>query len=155
MDIRSTHISQSHVNIAIIDLECTCNNDEIFGPNEIVEIGAVAGKLFVGAFETVAKLQIYVRPTINSILTSFCTNLTGISQDTVNSSTTLDSALPGLKSWLQKNNVEAWASWGKFDANHFVRECELKSLRNRWDKVNFKLPDCHFLVPYILPNRQL
>jgi len=118
------------VNFAIVDLECTCSNDENFGPHEIIEIGAVVGKLSLESFEILNELQIYLRPTINPTLTNFCTDLTGITQDIVDAATTLDNALPVFQNWLQKNNVNAWGSWGKFDANQFMRECALKSLVN-------------------------
>ena len=89
-------------NIALIDLECTCNDDDIFGPHEIIEIGSVLGKLSLESFEIVDELQIYVRPTINPTLTNFCTDLTGITQDIVDAAKTLDNALPVFQNWLQK-----------------------------------------------------
>lgn len=121
---------KSHTNVALIDLECTCNHDQIFSPHEIIEIGTVIGKLCPESFQVVDELQIYVRPVINRTLTHFCTELTGIAQSTVDTAITLEEALLLLESWLQTNNVQAWASWGKFDANQFSRECELKSLKN-------------------------
>lgn len=118
------------VNITLIDLECTCNNDNVFGPSEIIEIGAVAGKLSSESFEIVEELQIYVKPTINPTLTNFCTELTGITQSAVDSAIILNDALPALEIWLQAKNVTAWGSWGKFDANQFSQECDLKALSN-------------------------
>lgn len=122
--------SLKSVKIALIDLECTCDNDDNFGSHEIIEIGAVIGTISQESFKVIAELQVYVKPTINPTLTNFCTELTGITQSTVDSAITLDEALPVLENWLQTNNVQAWASWGKFDANQFSRECELKSLKN-------------------------
>lgn len=56
--------------------------------------------------------------------------MTGITQSTVDAAIILEEALPLLEDWLQTNNVSAWASWGKFDASQFMRECELKQLKN-------------------------
>jgi len=123
------------VNIALIDLECTCNNDDTFGPHEIIEIGAILGKISLQSFEVIGELQIYVKPTINPTLTNFCTDLTGITQDTVDAAATLDNALPVFQSWLQKDNVKAWGSWGKFDANQFERECSPKGFKNPFGEV--------------------
>lgn len=120
----------SYTCVAIIDLECTCDSDSDFGPHEIIEIGAVIGTLSQERFDVIAELQIYVKPVINPTLTNFCTELTNITQSTVDAAETLNSALPLLADWLQTNNVTAWASWGKFDSNQFARECELKSLKN-------------------------
>ena len=120
----------SYASVAIIDLECTCDSDGDFGPHEIIEIGAVVGKLSLESFEVFDELQIYVRPIINPTLTNFCTELTGITQSTVNAAKLLEEELSTLSNWLQTNKVTAWASWGKFDANQFARECELKVLKN-------------------------
>jgi inhibitor of KinA sporulation pathway (predicted exonuclease) len=122
--------ASSSVNIALVDLECTCNDDSTFGPHEIIEIGAILGSLSQESFNVISELQIYVRPLINPALTDFCKQLTGIPQSTVNAAITLEGALHILESSLQKNNVTAWASWGKFDCNQFSRECELKLLKN-------------------------
>ncbi|RYY02280.1 MAG: hypothetical protein EOO53_11800 [Gammaproteobacteria bacterium] len=35
----------------------------------------------------------------------------------------------------EKNNVHAWASWGKFDASQFMRECNLKTFINPMTKI--------------------
>jgi len=121
---------ECYANLAVIDLEYTCDNDVEFGPNEIIEIGAIIGRLSPDDFQVVNELQIYVRPTINPTLTTFCTELTGITQNTVDAAIILNDALLVLEKWLQTNNVTAWASWGKSDANQFMRECGLKQLIN-------------------------
>ena len=120
----------SFASVAIIDLECTCDDDQNFGPHEIIEIGAVIGTLSQESFKVTSELQIYVKPVINPVLTKFCTELTGITQSTADAAITLENALVALESWLQTINVVAWASWGKFDANQFSRECDLKALSN-------------------------
>jgi len=118
------------INIAIIDLECTCEKDSSLTPSEIIEIGSVVGRLTSESLSITSELQIYVKPTINPTLTAFCTQLTGIIQYTVDIADPLPEALPLLYDWLQSNNVAAWASWGKFDATQLSRECELKSVPN-------------------------
>jgi inhibitor of KinA sporulation pathway (predicted exonuclease) len=132
MDTQLPHRNapERYSHLAVIDLECTCDSNENFSPHEIIEVGAVIGTLSQERFNVIAKLQIYVRPVINPTLTIFCTELTGITQRTVDSAINLEDALPLLSNWLQTNNVAAWASWGKFDANQFARECDLKALTN-------------------------
>lgn len=68
---RDTVVSSKSVKIAVIDLECTCNNDDIFGPHEIIEVGAILGSLSQESFNVISELQIYVRPVINPTLTHF------------------------------------------------------------------------------------
>lgn len=66
--------------LAILDTECTCDENSVLQPAEIIEIGAVVGVLTLDSYEVVNEFQIYIRPTINSTLTRFCSNLTGITQ---------------------------------------------------------------------------
>lgn len=118
------------INLLVLDLECTCEQNVVLTPSEIIEIGAVIGLLTPDTFTVISEIQIYVRPIIHPILTEFCNQLTGITQATVEAADTLSEALPLLHDWLQGNGVVAWASWGKFDCNQLTRECELKKLSN-------------------------
>lgn len=118
--------------ILIIDLECTCNDDPPLARDEmeIIEIGAVIGKLTTQAFEVLDAVQLYVRPVIHPELTQFCTELTGIEQNQVAGTPTLDSACDTFLEWLSKYAPDAWGSWGKFDATQFGMETGLKQLQN-------------------------
>ncbi|RZK79943.1 MAG: hypothetical protein EOO92_08450, partial [Pedobacter sp.] len=71
-------------------------------------IGGVIGMLSQESFKVISELQIYVKPVINPTLTNFCTELTGITQSTVDSAIILNDALPALESWLQTNNIAGW-----------------------------------------------
>jgi len=118
--------------LLLIDLECTCNDDPPLpqGESEIIEIGMVLGLLAPEGFAEIDELQLYVQPTSHPTLTPFCTELTGIEQETVNDAPLLKAALSQLTGFLEKHSPLAWGSWGKFDARQFDQETADKSLPN-------------------------
>lgn len=136
-------MSDKRVNFLLIDLECTCNDDPPLPREEmeIIEIGAVVVSLTGNALELMEDQQIYVQPQWNKSLTPFCTNLTGIQQQQLDQALPLEESIKLLDSWIIKNNVTAWGSWGKFDQRHFSSETKLKNLRNPFDSyqhINIK-----------------
>lgn len=120
------------MNFVIIDLECTCGEDPAIPREEmeIIEIGAVFGVISTDGFSVSDEYQTYIKPNIHSKLTEFCTNLTGISQDTVDEAWELQAALNNFQNWLFDVNPCAWGSWGKFDSTQFQMECTEKNLIN-------------------------
>ena len=66
--------------VVIVDLEATCQRER--NPDfisEIIEIGAVK----IENDTVVEEMSLFVKPTINPILTDFCTELTSITQEDV------------------------------------------------------------------------
>ena len=131
------------MNFLIIDLECTCNEPSTIPRDEmeIIEIGAILGSIDTEKFSTLSEYRVHIKPTIHPALTSFCTDLTGITQETVDGAQPLPEALLGLQRWLDDIAPCAWGSWGKFDATQFQIECSVKSLRNpleRYTHYNLK-----------------
>jgi len=109
---------EDKTHIAVLDLELTCwdQADEDKRPQseaEITEIGIVIVNL---SFIPVKRISLFVKPEVNSILTPFCTTLTGITQAEVDQAGNLEYAMAELKSSLEivcpiKNLV--WCAWGK------------------------------------------
>ena len=117
--------------IVVFDLELTCWEGEEKKPMaemEVTEIGAVV--LDAKTLEEAWRFTVTVRPTVNPILSEFCTRLTGITQDEVDSSDTLFEVLAELLSEgkLPEPKDFIWACWGG-DA--------------RWlrDEINEKTPE--------------
>lgn len=67
----------------VIDFEATCVESKVIQPQEIIEFPAVM--LSATSLEVVTEFHSYVRPLFHPTLTEFCTNLTGITQSTVDS----------------------------------------------------------------------
>lgn len=125
--------------IAIVDLECTCDNSEnpiiLRQDMEIIEIGAV-----VSDYEgnLISEFDSFVKPIINPILTPFCKELTTITQDEINQGITLEESLKELNNFLLAFKIDTWSSWGGFDKNQIKRECLLKNINipQEFDNMN-------------------
>ena len=93
--------------LVVLDFEWTCDDKGALpGGTEIIEFPSVLLRLKPnGVTETVAEIQLYVRPERNPTLTDFCTNLTGITQEQVNSGLRLDAALDAYRDWLVEQRL--------------------------------------------------
>jgi inhibitor of KinA sporulation pathway (predicted exonuclease) len=67
--------------LIVIDFEATCDEPEQIKPIEVIEFPAMV--IDISSREIIATFHHYVKPQINPILTKFCTDLTGITQETV------------------------------------------------------------------------
>uniref|UniRef100_A0A915PZZ4 Exonuclease domain-containing protein n=1 Tax=Setaria digitata TaxID=48799 RepID=A0A915PZZ4_9BILA len=75
----------------------------LFKLGEIIEFPVV--QLCGKSFEEVGRFHRYVRPTERPILTSFCTDLTGIIQENVTNQDTLPEVLNAFNKWLIDSNL--------------------------------------------------
>ncbi|KAN0014385.1 hypothetical protein ACTFIU_000703 [Dictyostelium citrinum] len=67
--------------LIVLDFEATCEKDVKFPNQEIIEFPSVI--INTETLETVSTFREYVKPIINPNLSKFCTELTGIKQETV------------------------------------------------------------------------
>lgn len=112
--------------LVLVDLESTCSDTKNpaqgaavigRGEGEVIEIGAVAidleQRVRPRGFRT------FVRPVGNPILTTYCTDLTGITQAKVDAAPTFPQACAALADFFapieQLGDGWAWASWGRSD----------------------------------------
>lgn len=123
-------------NILIIDLEATCSSDEsITGSRmEIIEIGAcwISPGGGLGSPNILGTFQSFVRPVVNRQLTSFCTELTGITQDQVDGAQPFSQVAPLLQDFALKyaGPASIWASWGAYDRVQFGHDSERHGVEN-------------------------
>lgn len=101
----------------VYDLEATCD-DKGGWDNETIEIGAVK---ISDKGEVIGELDLYIKPITNPILTPFCTRLTGIEQQNVDSGVTFPEAFKELLAWAGEEAI--FGSWGYYDRKQFVRDC--------------------------------
>ena len=88
----------------ILDFEATCEEKNPPGyPHEIIEFPAV----LVSAKEkrSIDVFHSFVRPTINPILSEFCRNLTGISQETVDNAETFGVVHKRFLEWMTSHEL--------------------------------------------------
>lgn len=117
----------------IFDLEATCWENDRTRTNEIIEIGAV--KLndrleFIDAFSK------FIKPSLNPILSEFCTNLTSISQNDVDSASSFNKVMSDFENWaLSQDTNVLFCSWGFYDKKQIIRECRIKNYSGRIIKL--------------------
>ncbi|SNR52279.1 3'-5' exonuclease [Actinomadura mexicana] len=105
----------------VVDVEATCWD----GPpppgqaSEIIEIGLCV--VDVESRTRVAKHRFLVRP-VRSVVSAFCTELTGLTQAEVESGVEFREACALLEQ-EHRSRSRAWASWGDYDRKQFERQC--------------------------------
>lgn len=85
--------------ICVVDFEATCvQGMKGFYPHEIIEFPGVLidaqSRLIISTFHS------FVKPTIWPVLSEFCRNLTGITQDSINNAETFDHVLQMFMKWI-------------------------------------------------------
>lgn len=140
--------------LIVIDFEATCF-EKPFNRNkqEIIEFPAVLLNLETGIIEK--EFHKYLRPVEIPILSDYCKNLTGISQETVDDGELFASVMEEFRKWVKltikekklvlpktkKSNLDgncAFVTWGNWDFHiQLKNECNRKKVRkpsffNQW-----------------------
>ncbi|VDM41287.1 unnamed protein product [Toxocara canis] len=142
----------------VLDFEATCEQNAKIQPvQEIIEFPVV--QLCAKTLNEVARFHEYVRPTERPILTSFCSNLTGIVQEMVDKQLTLPDVLSKFNRWLcerklidSESGSRATDSWtfvtcGDWDLGTMLpgeanfRNIHLPSYFDKW--INLKKAYCN------------
>ncbi|MFI6998670.1 exonuclease domain-containing protein [Nocardia sp. NPDC050175] len=105
----------------VVDVEATCWDGKTppGAVSEIIEIGLTVADLASG--ERRGKHRILVRPA-RSTVSEFCTELTGLTQDEVDTGVSFTDACR-LLATEHEAGVRAWASWGDYDRKQFLSQC--------------------------------
>jgi len=110
--------------ILVVDLEATCWEDQTTPAGdaqsvnnmEIIEVGCALATRKGGLLDVRSFL---VRPIRNPELSSFCSELTGITQSMVDAAPTFPEAIAAMDDWqgdLPDDFI--WCSWGNYDRLH-------------------------------------
>ncbi|KAF9989150.1 hypothetical protein BGZ75_007405 [Mortierella antarctica] len=98
------HMNSRYDYYLCFDVEATCEKGFSFEfPNEVIEFPVVL--LDGSTFEVVDEFHSYVRPTNRPILSDFCIELTGITQQTIDEAPTFTEVLSLFEDWLTKHNI--------------------------------------------------
>ncbi|NXP35835.1 ERI2 exoribonuclease, partial [Leiothrix lutea] len=90
--------------LIVLDFEATCWADRGQRGPEIIEFPAVLLNTSTGALES--EFHMYVQPQEHPILSEFCTELTGITQNQVDEGVPLNICLSQFLKWIQKIQKE-------------------------------------------------
>lgn len=127
------------MNFIIYDLEATCWRGRPPGyVQEVIEIGAVKMNGF-GEIED--KFCRFIRPEVNPVLSSFCRELTSITQEQVNRANKFESVIEDFQDWINifEDNY-LLCSWGNFDKTALINDCERVGVEADWleEHINVK-----------------
>ena len=94
--------------IAVLDFEATCWEKQEQRPNpkvqEIIEFPTLLVDTSNG--EIISEFHEYVKPEVHKHLSKFCTDLTGIQQQTVDLGANLEEVIKKHIAWLRLNDLE-------------------------------------------------
>ncbi|KAJ2930098.1 hypothetical protein H1R20_g7017, partial [Candolleomyces eurysporus] len=132
----------------VLDIEGTCNKGTDFNfPNEIIEFPVCLLRWkdkteddTASELEVVDEFRTFVRPTWRPILSDFCRELTGITQEQVDSAPVFSEVLDQFKDFMIKHGMIneheerlvrfSWCSDGPFDVRDFVvKQCHISKVR--------------------------
>ncbi|GMH65915.1 hypothetical protein TrLO_g8816 [Triparma laevis f. longispina] len=92
--------------LVVLDYEWTCDDKKAVYPHaEIIEWGCVLVDMERPA-EIVSKFQEFVKPKHNPTLTTFCKDLTAITQKQVDEGSSLDETIAKFETWLRGYGVQ-------------------------------------------------
>jgi inhibitor of KinA sporulation pathway (predicted exonuclease) len=115
----------------VVDLEATTSDDGSLPTDqmETIEIGAVLVDAMT--LEPVDEFQSFVRPIRHPLLNPFTVKLTGIEQRMVTDAPLFPEAFAALrKKLIDHRHPLVFASWGRYDAIQFARDCTLHAIVN-------------------------
>ena len=133
-------------NLICLLFEATCLRNQQIKPQEIIEFPCL--KIETQNFTVTSQFHSYVRPLVHPNLSEFCTELTGILQETVDNQPDLPTVLDNFKTWLQADQKEELANFaivtcGDWDLKTCLpKQCEAYGLEipfwaKRW--INLKI----------------
>jgi len=101
--------------IVVVDVEATCWKKGVFSrKKETIEIGAVRLRL-TRAEPKWPEFQTFVRPARLPRLSTFCRELTGITQENVDAAPSFPEALQQFLEWSEPLEQVVLASWSHYD----------------------------------------
>ncbi|KAL6030654.1 hypothetical protein STEG23_027037 [Scotinomys teguina] len=156
--------------ICIIDFEATCeegNPAEFI--HEIIEFPVVL--LNIHTLEIEDTFQQYVRPEVNSRLSDFCINLTGITQEQVDRADAFPQVLKKVIEWMKSKELGTKYKYciltdGSWDMSKFLNiQCQLSRLKyppfaKKWINIRKSYGNFYKLLHWksnvhLSPNAQL
>jgi 3'-5' exoribonuclease 1 len=141
------------MNYIIFDLEATCwaKEEAKDKQSEVIEIGAVK---LDDNLNVVSEFQTFVKPSLNPILSEFCTNLTSIKQVEVDLAPTSKEALTKFYNWLSDNGKSKYwlCSWGFYDKKMLNRQCQMNYMATGWLKWHISIKHQYAEINGITPT---
>lgn len=87
----------------VVDFEATCLQNQSIRPQEIIEFPCL--KVNARNFEVVSQFHRYVKPVHNPTLSVFCSELTGILQETVQNESPFPEVFQAFQDWIREEEL--------------------------------------------------
>ncbi len=115
------------MNFIILDLEATCWQGNAMGrQQEIIEIGAYR---INGFGDWIDQFQSFVKPIQHPRLSTYCKDLTGITQAQINQARTFNIIFEMFEVWLEEyDEPYLLCTWGAKDMPFIFADCERHDL---------------------------
>jgi inhibitor of KinA sporulation pathway (predicted exonuclease) len=116
--------------LVVMDIEATCDDGGLVPRTEmeVIEIGAVL--VDAVGLVSVDEFQSFVRPIRHRRLTTFCRQLTSISQLDVDAAPGFPEVTARLRAWMYRHGATVFGSWGDYDQRQMQQDCELHQIPN-------------------------
>lgn len=122
--------------ILVVDIECTCWEEPQDGDiGEIIEIGICPVDTKSG--DVLESRSIIVKP-MHSEVSEFCTRLTTLTQEDVDSGISFKEACDILVNKYHSKKY-MWCSYGYFDKNKFGTQCEMEKVEYPFSKAHINV----------------
>lgn len=128
------------MNYIIYDLEATCW--------EIEDASLIQETIEVGAFrlnpygEILGEYNRFVKPKLNPLLSSYCRELTSITQHDVDWAMSFPEVMEEFQDWIGIEEEDFYlCSWGSFDRKQLVNDSVLHDMEHDWvvdNHINLK-----------------
>ncbi len=90
--------------LLVLDFEATCSDEKRPNPQKIIEFPTLLYNVRTRTVDSI--FHHYIKPDVHPILSSFCTELTGITQAQVDDGISLQQALSEHVAWLESNELD-------------------------------------------------
>ncbi|KAJ8676071.1 hypothetical protein QAD02_011857 [Eretmocerus hayati] len=119
--------------LLVLDFEATCLENQILRPQEIIEFPCLV--MSTKDWEVKDVFHEYVKPRVHTQLSTFCTELTGIMQETVDNEKHFPQVFLEFNHWLsrgryfEKENKSAFVTCGDWDLRVMLpNQCKLDEI---------------------------
>ncbi|XP_011166656.1 ERI1 exoribonuclease 3 [Solenopsis invicta] len=130
---RSCDMVQKFEYLLVLDFEATCERYQVIKPQEIIELPCAV--LSTHDWKLKDMFHSYVKPRVHPTLTPFCTELTGIMQETVDGQPYFVDVFPIFCEWLTKRGYfdrpekSSFVTCGNWDLKTMLpNQCDLDGI---------------------------
>lgn len=109
--------------LLVVDLEATCSGNALYPREdmETIEFGAVLVR--TSDLPPIDERSWFIKPRLHPQLSDYCTNLTSITQDQVDSGLAFEDVCKLVAEWLEPHRERlGWGSWGNFDKHQLRKD---------------------------------